>query len=62
MEKNIDFNYILSHNENWDILYLSLNPNISFELIDNKKYDWIFDNITLNTFDKERDKYLSLYK
>jgi hypothetical protein len=23
-KKNIDFNYILSHNENWDILYLPL--------------------------------------
>lgn len=57
-KKNINFNYILSHNENWDILYLSLNPNISFELIDNKQYDWNFDNISLNTFDKERDKYL----
>jgi hypothetical protein len=59
-KKNIDFNYILSHNENWDILYLSLNPNISFELIDNNQYDWDFNNISLNTFDKERNKYLSL--
>jgi hypothetical protein len=57
-KKDFDFNYILSENRNWNIYYLSQNPNISFEIIDNGMYNWDYQIMSLNTFDKERDKYI----
>jgi hypothetical protein len=57
-KKGIDFDYILSENKNWNIYNLSQNPNISFNLLDNGQYKWDYKSLTLNTFDKEREKYI----
>lgn len=58
-KKNIDINYILSSNQNWNISNISLNLNISFELIENGNYNWDYKKMLLNTFDKEREKYIN---
>ena len=58
-KKNFDFDYILSENQNWNVYYLSQNPNISFELIDNEIYEWNYKVMSLNTFDREREKYIN---
>ena len=55
-KKNIDFDFILSNNYDWDIDYLSQNPNLTFDIID--KYNWNFSYMSFNTFDKQRELYV----
>ena len=57
-KKNIDLNYILSNNYNWDMHYISQNPNLTFDIIDNYDYQWDFKYMSYNTFDKERTIYM----
>ena len=58
-KKNIDFDFIFSNNYNWDIFYLSQNPNLTFNIIDNYDYRWEYQYMAYNTFDKQREITLS---
>jgi hypothetical protein len=57
-KRKIEINYILSKNENWNMYYISQNPNLRFEFIERNKYEWDKEGILLNTFDKERKEFV----
>lgn len=58
--KIFEFNYIIKNNKGWDIDNLSLNPNISWEIIENNDFKWNYKKISENTFEKERIMFLHL--
>ncbi len=63
-KKNLDIDFLLLFYENKDLdnnamYYLSQNPNLTFDFIDNNKYNWNFKYMSKNDFDRQREIFLT---